>query len=195
MVQKAAQEHTPVPACTLCLWHCCPDCPPQPRLLSAEPPEDWDTRPVKVLVGKTFEQVAFDETKNVFVKFCKCRGYPRPSLSSAIGLSPPVTAPAPSQTPCQCAHPTDAPWCPHCQAMAAAWEELAERYKDREDIVIAEMDSTANELENITIHGYPTLHYFPAGPGRKVGVGTCGVTRTWGTVAASVHSAPMAPDD
>ncbi|NXQ31567.1 PDIA2 isomerase, partial [Alaudala cheleensis] len=103
----------------------------KPHLLSAEPPEDWDTRPVKVLVGKTFEQVAFDETKNVFVKFY-------------------------------------APWCPHCQAMEAAWEELAERYKDREDIVIAEMDSTANELENITIHGYPTLHYFPAGPGRKM---------------------------
>ncbi|NXL73627.1 PDIA2 isomerase, partial [Leptocoma aspasia] len=103
----------------------------KPHLLSAEPPEDWDTRPVKVLVGKTFEQVAFDETKNVFVKFY-------------------------------------APWCPHCQAMAAAWEELAERYKDRQDIIIAEMDSTANELENITIHGYPTLHYFPAGPGRKM---------------------------
>uniref|UniRef100_A0A8C5JT66 protein disulfide-isomerase n=1 Tax=Junco hyemalis TaxID=40217 RepID=A0A8C5JT66_JUNHY len=103
----------------------------KPHLLSAEPPEDWDTRPVKVLVGKTFEQVAFDETKNVFVKFY-------------------------------------APWCPHCQAMEAAWEELAERYKDREDIVIAKMDSTANELENITIHGYPTLHYFPAGPGRKM---------------------------
>ncbi|NWZ45630.1 PDIA2 isomerase, partial [Brachypodius atriceps] len=103
----------------------------KPHLLSAEPPEDWDTRPVKVLVGKTFEQVAFDETKNVFVKFY-------------------------------------APWCPHCQAMDAAWEELAERYKDREDIVIAEMDCTANELENITIHGYPTLHYFPAGPGRKM---------------------------
>ncbi|KAJ7426777.1 Protein disulfide-isomerase A2 [Willisornis vidua] len=103
----------------------------KPHLLSAEPPEDWDTRPVKVLVGKTFEQVAFDETKNVFIKFY-------------------------------------APWCSHCQAMAAAWEELAERYKDREDIVIAEMDATANELENITIHGFPTLHYFPAGPGRKM---------------------------
>ncbi|NXF10119.1 PDIA2 isomerase, partial [Smithornis capensis] len=103
----------------------------KPRLLSAEPPEDWDTRPVKVLVGKTFEQVAYDETKNVFVKFY-------------------------------------APWCSHCQAMAAAWEELAERYKDHEDIVIAEMDATANELENITIHGFPTLHYFPAGPGRKM---------------------------
>ncbi|NWZ70236.1 PDIA2 isomerase, partial [Acrocephalus arundinaceus] len=126
----------------------------KPHLLSAEPPEDWDTRPVKVLVGKTFEQVAFDETKNVFVKFY-------------------------------------VPWCPHCQAMAAAWEELAERYKDREDIVIAEMDCTANELENITIQGYPTLHYFPAGPGRKVGVGTCGVTSTWRMVAPSAPSAPM----
>uniref|UniRef100_A0A8C8E6D1 protein disulfide-isomerase n=1 Tax=Otus sunia TaxID=257818 RepID=A0A8C8E6D1_9STRI len=107
----------------------------KPHLMSAEPPEDWDTRPVKVLVGKTFEQVAFDETKNVFVKFY-------------------------------------APWCSHCQAMAAAWEELGERYKDHEDIVIAELDSTANELENITINGFPTLHYFPAGPGRKVDVET-----------------------
>ncbi|XP_075574509.1 protein disulfide-isomerase A2 isoform X2 [Pelecanus crispus] len=103
----------------------------KPHLLSAEPPEDWDTRPVKVLVGKTFEQVAFDETKNVFVKFY-------------------------------------APWCSHCQAMAAAWEELGERYKDHGDIVIAELDATANELENITINGFPTLHYFPAGPGRKM---------------------------
>ncbi|NXF32277.1 PDIA2 isomerase, partial [Nyctibius bracteatus] len=103
----------------------------KPHLLSAEPPEGWDTRPVKVLVGKTFEQVAFDETKNVFVKFY-------------------------------------APWCSHCQAMAAAWEELGERYKDHEDIVIAELDATANELENITILGFPTLHYFPAGPGRKM---------------------------
>ncbi|NXL47008.1 PDIA2 isomerase, partial [Podilymbus podiceps] len=103
----------------------------KPHLMSAEPPEGWDTRPVKVLVGKTFEQVAFDETKNVFVKFY-------------------------------------APWCSHCQAMAAAWEELGERYKDHEDIVIAELDATANELENITIKGFPTLHYFPAGPGRKM---------------------------
>ncbi|KAM4656037.1 protein disulfide-isomerase A2 isoform 2-T2 [Amazona ochrocephala] len=80
---------------------------------------------------KTFEQVAFDETKNVFVKFY-------------------------------------APWCSHCQAMAAAWEELGERYKDHEDIVIAELDATANEMENITITGFPTLSYFPAGPGRKM---------------------------
>ncbi|XP_030338784.1 protein disulfide-isomerase A2 [Strigops habroptila] len=103
----------------------------KPHLLSAEPPEDWDTQAVKVLVGKTFEQVAFDETKNVFVKFY-------------------------------------APWCSHCQAMAAAWEELGERYKDHEDIVIAKLDAMANEIENVTITSFPTLRYFPAGPGRKM---------------------------
>ncbi|KAM9725255.1 protein disulfide-isomerase A2 isoform 2-T2 [Dama dama] len=103
----------------------------KPYRLSQEVPPDWDQRPVKTLVGKNFEQVAFDETKNVFIKFY-------------------------------------APWCTHCKEMAPAWEELAEKYKDHEDIVIAELDATANELEAFPVHGFPTLKYFPAGPGRKV---------------------------
>lgn len=52
--------------------------------------------------------------------------------------------------------------------MAPAWEALAEKYRDHEDIIIAKLDATANELEAFPVHGFPTLKYFPAGQGQKV---------------------------
>ena len=48
------------------MYTCC-----QAHLMSEEVPEDWNAQPVKVLVGKNFAEVARDQSKGVFVEFCK----------------------------------------------------------------------------------------------------------------------------
>lgn len=65
---------------------------------------------------------------------------------------------------------SDAPWCGHCKQLAPIWDQLGEKYKDHADIVVAKMDSTANEIETVKVHSFPTLKFFPAGDDRKVGL-------------------------
>jgi protein disulfide-isomerase A1 len=91
-------------------------------LKSAEPPADT-TGHVKVLVGKTFEEVVLNSDKEVLVKFY-------------------------------------APWCGHCKTLVPHYDAAAERLSNNPNIVIANLDSTLNEVADVEITGFPTLKFW-----------------------------------
>ena len=39
--------------------------------MSEEVAKDWDAKPVKILVGKNFDEVTADKSKAVLVEFCE----------------------------------------------------------------------------------------------------------------------------
>eukprot|EP01090_Pellita_catalonica_P018352 TRINITY_DN5898_c0_g1_i1.p1 TRINITY_DN5898_c0_g1~~TRINITY_DN5898_c0_g1_i1.p1 ORF type:complete len:463 (+),score=100.45 TRINITY_DN5898_c0_g1_i1:3-1391(+) len=58
-----------------------------------------------------------------------------------------------------------APWCGHCKTLAPKYEALGDAFADRDDVVIAKIDATANawDTETYNVRGFPTLYFKPAG--------------------------------
>jgi protein disulfide-isomerase len=56
-----------------------------------------------------------------------------------------------------------APWCPHCQAMAPNWVQLAKEMKGRLNIGEVNCDIEKRLCKDAKLHGYPTILFFRGG--------------------------------
>eukprot|EP00056_Hartaetosiga_gracilis_P001425 m.44846 g.44846 ORF g.44846 m.44846 type:complete len:506 (+) comp10636_c0_seq1:132-1649(+) len=55
-----------------------------------------------------------------------------------------------------------APWCGHCKQLVPIWDALGEAFESTDNVVIAKLDATTNELEEHPVEGFPTLKIFSA---------------------------------
>ncbi|XP_050569855.1 protein disulfide-isomerase-like protein of the testis [Cygnus atratus] len=56
-----------------------------------------------------------------------------------------------------------APWSHDCRKLLPIWDELGEKYQNRNDIIIAKIDVTANDILSVVLDRYPFFRLFPAG--------------------------------
>lgn len=64
-----------------------------------------------------------------------------------------------------------APWCGHCKKLEPIYRQLAEKFKDSAEVVIAKFDATANDAPvNFEFSGFPTIFYVPVREKNKVNV-------------------------
>ena len=51
----------------------------------------------------------------------------------------------------------------HCKSILPIWNKLGKKYKDSKAVAVAKMDGTENELENLTLKGFPTIKLYRKG--------------------------------
>eukprot|EP00817_Percolomonadidae_sp_ATCC50343_P002716 CAMPEP_0117420892 /NCGR_PEP_ID=MMETSP0758-20121206/2129_1 /TAXON_ID=63605 /ORGANISM="Percolomonas cosmopolitus, Strain AE-1 (ATCC 50343)" /LENGTH=446 /DNA_ID=CAMNT_0005202761 /DNA_START=172 /DNA_END=1513 /DNA_ORIENTATION=- len=97
-----------------------------PYLRSAPVPENpVGEDGVTVVVGKTFDDIVMDPTKDVLVEFY-------------------------------------APWCGHCKKLAPIYSKVATYFESIDNLVIAKVDATENDITAVNVQGFPTLFFFPS---------------------------------
>lgn len=52
------------------------------------------------------------------------------------------------------------PRCGHCKQLVPIYDKLGEHFEKDEDVVIAKIDATANELEHTKITSFPTIKFY-----------------------------------
>ena len=61
-----------------------------------------------------------------------------------------------------------APWCGHCKQLEPKYKQLAKRYKENKDVVIAKLDATANDFPSqFKVEGFPTIFFVPRGDSQE----------------------------
>ena len=55
------------------------------------------------------------------------------------------------------------PWCREYQAFLPTYKRLSEVYRDDPNVVIAMMDMSVNDLEEMTVHESNTIRFYKAG--------------------------------
>lgn len=54
-----------------------------------------------------------------------------------------------------------APWCKHCKKFEPVLDSIAEHFKDNENVVIAKIDGTLNDLD-FDVESFPTIQFYKA---------------------------------
>ena len=54
----------------------------------------------------------------------------------------------------------DAPWCIHCQRLTPVWNQLADLYTDYDDVIVAQIDVTTNDVSGVEINAFPTIKLY-----------------------------------
>lgn len=105
---------------------------------------------------------ATSKTSKAYVEPSKPKKVPNP-----LGTSVPLTAESFQRLVTTTQDPWFiefyAPWCPHCQALAPNWSQMAKEMQGKLNVGQVNCDAEARLCKDVRVKGYPTIHFFRGG--------------------------------